>query len=106
MFSDINDDLIFDEGFDVEFQTVSPAEFKILGSGPSLPDGFSLSNFFSESLELLTADLDEIMASSPDLELIDEHNVIEKALRIDDLIDISDYSTLEWASAIEIIEEI
>ena len=106
MFSDINDDLIFDDGFDVEFETVSPAEFEILGSGPSLPDGFSLSNFFSEGLELLTADLDEIMASSPDLGLIDEQNVMEKALRIDDLIDISDYSSLEWASAIEIIDEI
>ena len=106
LLSDINDDLIFDDGFDVEFETVSPAEFEILGSGPSHPDGFSLSNFFSESLELLTADLDEIMASSPDLELFSEQNAMEKALKIDDLIDISDYSSLEWASAIEIIEEI
>jgi hypothetical protein len=106
LLSDINDDLIFGDSFDVEFETISPADFEILGSGPSLPDGFSLSNFFSESLDLLTADLDEIMASSPDLELISEQNVTDKALKIDDLIDISDYSSLEWASAIEIIEEI
>ena len=106
LFSDDNDDLIFDDDFDIKFETVSPEEFEILGSGPNLASGFSISNFFSESLELLTSDLDDIMALSPNLDPISGQSAIEKALRIDDLIDISDYSSLEWSSAIEIIEEI
>ena len=101
-----DDIIIYEDDFAIEFETLILPDFDVLNPGPTLPNSFSLSDYFSESLDTLTADIDEIMDISPEFEKSNEQASLELALNVDDLISIADYTSLEWSSAIEIIEEL
>jgi hypothetical protein len=106
LFNGGDDDMIFEDDFAIEFETLIQPDFDVSNPGPSLPASFSLSDYFSESLELLTSDIDKIMEISPEFEKSNNEASLEQALSVDDLISIADYTSLEWSSAVEIIEEL